>query len=140
MASAHMFAYGLTLHMCRSWPMQAELWLIACAGHAQPTDTQILQTQFAEEDSVSLFRVALRGPGEILFDSYNTFAFTWMSVSRDSEGSISEIKFGSALTGAGYRGVPLQTYMMYQLLMPFHYVYSRVLIAQTARQLAIDLQ
>lgn len=119
--------------------MRTELWLLGCAGYTPLTDKEILHTQFAEEDSVSLFRVALRGQTEVLFDSYNTFAFTWISISRDSEGHVSEMKFGSALTGAGYRGVPLQTYMMYSLLMPFHYLYSRVLIAQTARQLASDL-
>lgn len=120
--------------------MKAELWLMACAGYDAAKDDEILRTQFAEDDSVSMFRVALRGPGEILFDSYDTFAFTWMSVSRDSEGCISDIKFGSALTGAGYRGVPLQTYLMYQVLMPFHRVYSRILLAQAARQVSFDLR
>lgn len=119
--------------------MKAELWLMSCAGIASPTEEEILHTQFAEEDSISMFRVALRGHGEILFDSYQTFAFTWMGVSRDSEGCVSGIKFGSALTGAGYRGVPLQTYLMYQMLMPFHYIYSRILLAQAARQMIDDL-
>eukprot|EP00892_Ulva_mutabilis_P011547 jgi/Ulvmu1/8765/UM048_0020.1 len=123
----------------RSWPMKAELWLLSLSGSDSPTDDEIVRTQFAEEDSVSVFRVALRGPGEILFDSYQTFAFTWMSVYKDSDGYISEVKFGSALTGAGYRGVPLQTYMIYQALMPFHYLYSRVLLSQAAKQLTVDL-
>lgn len=110
--------------------MQRERQLIARMTGKETNDEVIDNLDYVENDVVSEFRVICRGSADVLFDSYNSFAFTWLGVGLNVQDRCLEFKLGSALTGAGYRGVPLQEYIMYQMAMPFHRFYSRLLLKQ----------
>lgn len=118
--------------------MQSERQMISRVTGKATTDEVIDNLDYVENDVISEFRVILRGSADVLFDSYDSFAFTWLGVGLNVQDRCFEFKFGSALTGAGYRGVPLQEYIMYQLAMPFHRFYSKLLLKQAVSLLVTE--
>ena len=58
---------------------------------------------------------------------------------NSSVGTQVQLMLGSGIAGGGYRGVPLQTYLAVNMLLPFHWLYSRLLLKAAAVQLQHDL-
>eukprot|EP01025_Chloroclados_australasicus_P031131 TRINITY_DN31418_c0_g1_i1.p1 TRINITY_DN31418_c0_g1~~TRINITY_DN31418_c0_g1_i1.p1 ORF type:complete len:239 (-),score=15.46 TRINITY_DN31418_c0_g1_i1:60-776(-) len=122
----------------RTWPMAAERRLTAGLGYKSMPDDAILESDFDTNDQGGEFRVLIRNTGDVLFDAFDSFAFSWLGLLWHPDSQELELLFGSALTGAGYRGIPLQNYLMYQLAMPFHRFYSQLLLSQAAKVLLLD--
>ena len=140
---------------CRSPPLQLEQALSGALGTRRTPAADIDALELLPGESISEFRVAARGTGEVLFDAYSTFAYTWLATrpaqrTIDAHGSDAdaaarggaeervELLLGSGLTGAGYKGVPLQRYLLTQVALPFHWLYSRVILRAAAGQLQAD--
>jgi hypothetical protein len=118
--------------------MKLERWLVGSMGFRHLTDQNILDSEFTEEDRIGEFRIILRSRGEIIFDAFDSFAFTWLAIRSDSRKQQVTAVLGSALSGAGYRGIPLQSYILHQLIMPFHAIYSRLLLKHAVAQMLQD--
>lgn len=119
--------------------MRLERALATAAGFHCDSDTDILDKELAEGDTIMEFRLMMRGRREILFEDFDGRTFTWLSTLECAEDDTVEFLFGTGLTGGGYQGVPMQKYLLYQALLPFHVVYARVLLRATVGCLLADL-
>lgn len=119
--------------------MAAERRLISATGGRTTSDAALEALEFQQEDRIAEFRVIVRGSADVLLDSYDSFAYSWLGVDVNAQTRCLDFRFGSALTGAGYRGIPLQDYLLYQLAMPFHAYYSRLLLAEAVQGLLRNL-
>ena len=139
----------------RSPPLQLEQALSGALGTRRTPAANVDALELLPGESISEFRVAARGTGEVLFDAYSTFAYTWLATrpapraggahdldadaaARGGAEERVELLLGSGLTGAGYKGVPLQRYLLTQVALPFHWLYSRVILRAAAGQLQAD--
>lgn len=124
--------------------MTLELQLAHTAGARRASSENILALELEEGDKIGPFRVVARGAHEVLFETqYATY--TWLSYREARVGGgggggerRAELRLGSVLGGGGYKGVPLHTVMLYRVLMPFHDMYSRVLLRSAADRLALN--
>jgi hypothetical protein len=119
--------------------MQAELWLLGVAGCPVPDEHDIRSLELTEGDAIGPFRIAVRGSKEVLFDTAMS-TFTWLGCQsvEGEQGPELELRLGSIVSGAGYKGVPLHTVLFYAAAVPLHALYSRVLLQAAAKQLASD--
>lgn len=104
-----------------------------------PSDEKIQAMEFVDHDSVAVFTVIMRIPDEVLMEAVPPFGtlsyFSSRVVAEDNE---VELLFGSALQGGGFHGIPFHEYAVIQLFMPFHLLYSRVLLSQAKATMIKD--
>ena len=104
------------------------------------SDEAIQQLDYEDQDQICGYRVIARGHSDVLFDAYDSYAFTWLGLSINVESSCLEFNYGTALKGAGYRGIPLQDFLLSQLAMPFHAIYARLLLKASIGLMLEDLK
>jgi hypothetical protein len=119
--------------------MRLERALAAAAGFRNDSDTDILNKELVEGDTIMDYHLMVRGRQEILFDDVKGWAFTWLSTRECAEDDTVEFLFGTSLAGVGYMGVPLQKYLLYHALLPFRVVYARVLLRTAVGCLLADV-
>lgn len=122
--------------------MQAERAALRVLGLPATDDADVAHLELLKDDCIGPFRILVRGRSEVLLESFGGSAYTWLDArdadgAGDAEGAV-ELRFGSALPGAGYRGVPLQHWLAIQALMPFHRWYSRLLLRSAADAMQRD--
>ncbi|MEO0487904.1 MAG: hypothetical protein AAF092_18555 [Pseudomonadota bacterium] len=102
-----------------------ERWILAVAAGASSSDYQIEDLAKGQGDRMAAWRVEARGDQEILLAVEGSPIRTWLGV---VSGPSPALLFGSAVLA--YKGrVPFAA----RALMPFHAVYSRVLLASAGR-------
>eukprot|EP01023_Acetabularia_acetabulum_P047936 TRINITY_DN5055_c0_g1_i1.p1 TRINITY_DN5055_c0_g1~~TRINITY_DN5055_c0_g1_i1.p1 ORF type:complete len:213 (+),score=-0.25 TRINITY_DN5055_c0_g1_i1:134-772(+) len=93
-------------------------------------DDQIAQSQFKKGYKVSIFEVKQRKLNEILFDSIGTY--TWLGLQMDLENSHYKFMFGSAIEESE-KDTWLKKTMLWMLI-PFHKLYSKMLLKSTVKK------
>lgn len=120
--------------------MQLERKILGSASPtAKPTsDDRIKAMEFVEGDSVAIFTVIMRVPDELLMRAPPPFESLSYFSARGVTEDEAELLFGTALLGGGFHGVPFHHFAITTLLLPFHLLYSRVLLSQAKAAMIKD--
>lgn len=121
--------------------MQLERKILGSASSKAKTlsDEKIKAMEFVESDSVAVFTVVMRVPNEVLMEASPDFeSISYFSTRVVPEDKEVELLFGTALKGGGFHGLPLQSYLLVKLFMPFHLLYSWVLLSQAKATMIKD--
>lgn len=120
--------------------MELERKLLGSASsNVQPlSDEKIKSMEFVDGDSVAVFTVVMRVPDEVLMETSGFESLSFFSTRVLPEEQEVELLFGTALQGGGFHGMPLHSYLLCQVFMPFHILYSRVLLSQAKATMIKD--
>lgn len=120
-------------------PFQLERMILKLAGATKmPSDEEIYSMKFDNTgiDCVGPFQFIKRNKEapEALFE-WSEHGKTWFGVSHyDPQACTVEVQFGSVLMN----GLPSS--FLFAALMPFHLIYSQVLVAAASRKLVSDIE
>jgi len=107
-----------------SWVFRIERRILATAMRAPSSSADVASLARGEADAIAVWHVVQRTDDQILLRVPDTPVRTWLAVSGR------HLRFGSALVSdAG--ALP----MTYRLSLPFHAIYSRILLGAAARHL-----
>jgi hypothetical protein len=119
--------------------MQAELALASALGYKATIDRDVDRLELLPGERIAEYVLEERGPNQVLFSEYGAQAYTWLSASRSADGESVTLYIGVSLAGQGYKGIPLTTYMLYQLAQPLRGLYARALLRAAADKLRTDV-
>lgn len=113
-----------------TWLFRLERRILAHFLNRPSTDADVTALAKAETETFAAWQVEARGSDEILLCDMRGATRSWLAVAVSKESGTTALRFGSAVVMRDGE-VPLS----YRLLLGFHKLYSRALLALAHRQL-----